>query len=138
MRLCFCCYLEFLFLPRFDRPSDFYQVELLPLLPQYVFQALLNPELPVPKDDPVGLEDVELPQDLVLLLLSLPELPVPKVHPPGLLPEEPELPQEDLVLVLSSLLPKAFMMLLLLSQDMMTAIRYFVCVNMGVDETCVL
>ena len=51
-------------------PADFYHAE-LPLLPlAYVFQALLNPELPEPKDDPAMLaEEVELPQDLVLLLL---------------------------------------------------------------------
>ena len=46
-----------------------------PLLPlAYVFQALLNPELPEPKDDPTMLlEELELPQDLVLLLLLLPK-----------------------------------------------------------------
>ena len=56
----------------------------LPLLPlAYVFQALLNPEVPEPKDDPaILLEELELPQDLVLL----------------------------------PLLPKAFMVLLLLPQ----------------------
>ena len=50
--------------------ADIYHME-LPLLPlAYVFQALLNPELPEPKDDPAMLlEELELPQDLVLLLL---------------------------------------------------------------------
>ena len=52
--------------------ADIYHME-LPLLPlAYVFQALLNPELPEPKDDPaILLEELELPQDLVLLLLLL-------------------------------------------------------------------
>ena len=56
----------------------------LPLLPlAYVIQALLNLEVPEPKDDPaILLEELELPQDLVLL----------------------------------PLLPKAFMVLLLLPQ----------------------
>ena len=47
----------------------------LPLLPlAYVFQALLNPEVPEPKDDPaILLEELELPQDLVLLLPLLPK-----------------------------------------------------------------
>ena len=54
--------------------ADIYHME-LPLLPlAYVFQALLNPELPEPKDDPdMLLEELELPQDLVLLLLLLPK-----------------------------------------------------------------
>ena len=46
---------------------DFYHVELLPLVPVYAPQALLNPELPVPKDDPAWLPEVEPPHDLVLL-----------------------------------------------------------------------
>ena len=68
----------------------FYHVE---PLPEYVSQALLNPELPVPKDDPAGLREPELPaQDLapLLLLLLLPnafmmlpllQLPLPPLTP---------------------------------------------------------
>ena len=64
--------------------ADFYQAELPLLLPAYMFQALLNPELPEPKVDPAMLAlELEGPQDLLLLLLLL-------------------------------LLPKAFMVLLLL------------------------
>ena len=52
--------------------ADLYHAELPLLLPAYVFQALLNPELPEPKDDPAMLpEELELPHDLVLLLLLL-------------------------------------------------------------------
>ena len=55
--------------------ADLYHAELPLLLPVYAFQALLNPELPEPKDDPAMLlEELELPHDLVLLLLLLPKV----------------------------------------------------------------
>ena len=55
--------------------ADLYHAELPLLLPAYAFQALLNPELPEPKDDPAMLpEELELPHDLVLLLLLLPKV----------------------------------------------------------------
>ena len=54
--------------------ADFYRAELPLLPPVYAFQALLNPELPEPKEDPAMLaEELEPPQDLVLLLLLLPK-----------------------------------------------------------------
>ena len=55
--------------------ADLYHAELPLLLPAYAFQALLNPELSEPKDDPAMLlEELELPHDLVLLLLLLPKV----------------------------------------------------------------
>ena len=105
---------------------DFYHAELLPLVPVYAPQALLNPELPVPKDDPDRLAEEEPPQDLVLLPLLL----FPKAF--MMLP---------LLQLLLLLLPQTYVFQALSNPEedmMLTDVGGFVCVDVGVDETCVL